>query len=148
MRYLLLFAAIFPVLAQLIPNGSLGKIGSVPGDVNLYVASDQSTCSPIYFKQQGGPWQQAFSLGGSGALSCRGSELDVNPSVVPTLAAANKFTGRNTFAQIQLSAAPPVLPVCDQNTRGVAYFQNKGIAHDHIVVCASAGNGMRWNQIF
>lgn len=143
MKLLFLASFLFPLLLQLIPTGSLANVGSLDPSVNLYI-SDQTTCSPLYYKQNGN-WVQLFSIGPSGTLSCNGSQIDMNPAVVPTKNGMNGFTGLNTFYQLQL--APVTRPLCGQSNRGVLAFQNKGRGKDVVSICGSSGAGMKWMTI-
>jgi hypothetical protein len=63
----------------------------------LYFATDQPAGQQIYTCSSTNTWTQVVALGGSGALAFTNGYLDIVPGVVPTLAAANNFTGSNTF---------------------------------------------------
>ncbi len=59
-----------------------------------------------------------MSLGGSGALAVTNGALDVVTTVVPRLAAANTFTGLNTFPSgVRMGGGTQ--PTCDMNGRGL-----------------------------
>ncbi len=80
--------------------------------VGLYFATDQPQGQQVYScSNTSGSyvWTQVVLLGPSGALAFTNGALDIVTSVLPTLPAANTFTGSNTFSGT-LSVAPLFAP--------------------------------------
>src|SRR4051794_10880157 len=78
-----------------------GALASIPATCSsgaLYLATDQPISQQLYTCSSANIWTPYMSLGGSGALAVTNGALDVVTNVVPRLAAANTFTGLNTFA--------------------------------------------------
>ncbi len=87
-----------------VTTGSLASLPNSCAGGALYFATDQPAGQQIYTCSAANTWTQFLSLGGSGALAVTNGSLDVVTTVVPRLAAANSFSGLNTFSQA------PVLP--------------------------------------
>jgi hypothetical protein len=136
------------LLAQMIPSGTLSNITTSGKGANLYIASDGGPCSSIYVKQPSGSWMELFSLGGSGALTCSGNQLDINTAVLPTLAGDDNFTGKVSLAQVHLNAMSGTRPACSQSNRGDIRFENAGTGKDRILACVSSGKGLTWADLY
>ncbi len=127
-----------------------GRASGIPTTCSsgaLYVATDQPTSQQIYTCSSANTWTQYMSLGGSGALAVTNGALDVVTSVVPRLAAANTFTGLNTFPSgIRMGGGTQ--PSCDTNARGLFWYQNNGSAKDAIQVCVYTGSAFVWTSLY
>lgn len=78
-----------------------GLLASMPATctaASMYFATDQPAGQQMYTCSSANTWTQIVSLGGSGALAFTNGSLDIVTAVVPRLAAANSFTGSNSFA--------------------------------------------------
>jgi hypothetical protein len=81
-----------------ISSGTLAAIPSTCTVGGSYIATDQPVSQQLYFCTVTNTWSQFLPVGSSGALQISGGAIDVVPSVVPKLNAANAFSGSNTFA--------------------------------------------------
>jgi hypothetical protein len=140
---LFLLAALVPVLAQLVPSGSLAHIGASDAG-NLYIANDVTSCSPLYVKQ-GENWTPVFTVGKSGGLSCVGTSIDINPSTIPQLATTNRFVGLNSFSQLQIGPGSSVRPQCTTNNQFTFRVEKMAQGRpDRLLFCMSTGKGLGW----
>jgi hypothetical protein len=127
--------------------GALAAMPSTCSSGALYVATDQPTSQQLYACSSANTWTQYMSLGGSGALAVTNGALDVVTSVVPRLAAANTFTGLNTFPSgVRMGGGTQ--PSCDTNARGLFWFQNNGSTKDAIQVCVYTGSAYSWTNLY
>jgi hypothetical protein len=90
-----------------VPAGTLASIPSGCSVGQLYFATDAAVGQQLYECSSTGSWNQYTALGGSGALAITGGSLDIVSSVVPMKAAANSFTGVNTFTQLAITSSTP-----------------------------------------
>lgn len=128
-------------------SGTLAAIPNTCSSGALYVATDQPVSQQIYTCSSANTWTQYMSLGGSGALAVTNGALDVVTSVVPRLAAANTFTGLNTFPSgVRMGGGTQ--PTCDVNGRGLFWFQNNGSSKDAIQVCVYTGSAYLWTSLY
>lgn len=97
-----------------VPAGPLASIPTTCTAGTLYFATDQPAGQQIYTCSSTNNWTQMVNLGPSGALAYTGGSLDIVTSVVPRLAAANAFTGLNTFSQAPV--APQTTPASSSAT--------------------------------
>ncbi|MFL6451437.1 MAG: hypothetical protein ACJ746_27730 [Bryobacteraceae bacterium] len=127
-----------------------GALSAMPATCSagaLYVATDQPTSQQIYTCSSTNTWTQYISLGGSGALAFTNGALDMVTSVVPRLAAANTFTGLNTFPSgVRMGGGTQ--PSCDTNARGLFWFQNNGSGKDAVQVCVYTGAAFLWTSLY
>jgi trimeric autotransporter adhesin len=127
--------------------GTLAAIPATCSVGTLYVASDQPVSQQLYACSSLNTWTQYMSLGGSGALAITNGALDVVTSVVPRLAAANTFTGLNTFPSgVRMGGVTQ--PSCDTNARGLFWYQNNGSAKDGVQVCVYTGSAFAWTSLY
>ena len=128
-------------------TGTLATIPSTCSAGSLYVANDQPASQQLYACSSANTWTQYMSLGGSGALAVTNGALDVVTSVVPRLAAANTFTGLNTFpAGLRMGGGTQ--PSCDTNARGLFWYQSNGSAKDAVQVCVYTGSAFTWTSLY
>ncbi len=131
-----------------ISAGPLASISSSCTPGNLYLATDQAAGQQIYTCSSMNTWTQVLSVGSSGALAVTNGSIDIVPSVVPLLPAANTFTGLNTFAngiQIQGTSSQPS---CTSSMRGLLWFQNNGASKDGIQACVYNGSSFAWINLY
>jgi hypothetical protein len=77
-----------------------GTLLSIPFSCSagtLYFATDQPAGQQLYTCSATDTYTQEANLGGSGALAFTDGSLDINLAIVPTLIAANTFSGFNTL---------------------------------------------------
>lgn len=129
-------------------SGSLNAMPSACSTGNLYFVTDQPAGQQIYICSAQNSWGQFMSLGGSGALAFTNGTLDVVTSVVPRLAAANSFTGSNTFSNGLTLGSTGAQPACNASSRGTFWFQNNGTSKDSLQVCAYSGSAYTWANIY
>jgi hypothetical protein len=130
---------------------SAGTLSSIPSSCSagtLYVATDQPTGQQIYTCSSSNSWTQFISLGGSGSLAFTNGSLDIVPSVVPRLTAANSFAGLNTFSNGILLASSSTQPTCSLSTRGLFWFLNNGTSKDGVQVCVYNGSSYSWISLY
>jgi len=130
---------------------SSGTFSSIPTTCTtgaLYFATDQPAGQQIYTCSASNTWTQFLTLGGSGALAFSNGALDVVPSVVPRLSAANTFSGLNTFSNgVQLQSAG-AQPSCSAPLRGLFWYLNNGSAKDGVQVCVYNGSSFIWTSLY
>jgi hypothetical protein len=127
--------------------GALSVMPATCSSGALYVATDQPASQQIYTCSSTNTWTQYISLGGSGALAFTNGALDMVTSVVPRLAAANTFTGLNTFPSgVRMGGSTQ--PSCDTNGRGLFWFQNNGSGKDAVQVCVYTGSAFLWTSLY
>lgn len=101
---------------------SVGTFASMPFTCSVgagYFATDQPAGQQLYTCSATNVWTQMVGLGSSGALAVTSGSLDIVTSVVPRLAAANAFTGLNTFASVLITpVAFASLPTCNSGATG------------------------------
>lgn len=85
--------------AATIASGNTASVPSSGTVGSLYNVTDATTQSPYYFYNSSGNPVPLFSPGPSGGVAYNTStgQFDIVTTVVPRLAAANSFTGSNTF---------------------------------------------------
>jgi hypothetical protein len=85
--------------ATAIQAGTLASASATPAVGYLYQASDVTTGPQIYYATATNTLVQLLTLGASNGLTwgATNNTLDINTAIVPRLAAANSFTGSNTF---------------------------------------------------
>ena len=130
---------------------SAGTLSSIPSSCSsgaLYVATDQPTGQQLYTCSSSSNWTQFMSLGGSGSLAFTNGSLDIVPSVVPRLTAANNFTGLNTFSNGIRLASSASKPACSVSTRGLFWFLNNGTSKDGVQVCVYDGSSYNWINLY
>ena len=130
---------------------SAGTLSSIPSTCSsgaLYVATDQPAGQQLYTCSSTSNWTQFMSLGGSGSLAFNNGSLDIVTSVIPRLAAANNFTGLNTFSNGILLASSTAQPACSQSTRGLFWFLNNGTSKDGVQVCVYNGSAYSWINLY
>ena len=130
---------------------SAGTLSSIPSSCSagaLYVATDQPAGQQIYTCSSSSNWTQFISLGGSGSLAFTNGSLDIVPSVVPRLTAANSFSGLNTFSNGILLANAAAQPACSLGTRGLFWFLNNGTSKDGVQVCVYNGSSYSWISLY
>lgn len=128
-----------------------GTLSSIPSNCSagaLYVATDQPSGQQIYTCSSSSSWTQFISIGGSGSLAFTNGSLDIVPSVVPRLTAANNFSGLNTFANGILLANSTTQPTCGVSTRGLFWFLNNGTSKDGVQVCVYSGSNYTWISLY
>ncbi len=128
--------------------GALSSIPSACSSGTLYVATDQPAGQQLYTCSSSNNWTQFMSLGGSGSLAFTNGSLDVVTSVVPRLAAANSFTGLNTFSNGIRLASSASKPACSLSTRGLFWFLNNGTSKDGVQVCVYDGSTYNWINLY
>jgi hypothetical protein len=137
-----------PITAPQVTTGTLASLSASCTAGNLYLATDQPAGQQIYACSSANTWTQNESVGTSGALAVTNGSLDILPSVVPRLMAANTFTGLNTFVsgiQLQSSTAQPS---CASAVRGLFWFQNNGSSKDAVQVCVYNGSSFAWISLY
>jgi hypothetical protein len=127
------------------PNYTIAATGGGGGGGIASGSALPATCTPgtdtLFFKTNGTPGQMVYTcsaintwtlnelLGGSGALAINGTTgaLDIVTSVVPRVAAANAFTGRNSFTiSDYVQQATPAAPAAGKLS---LYANNDGSLH-------------------
>lgn len=114
----------------------------------LYFAVDQTQNQQIYNCTTSNTWQQLITLGGSNGLHLTGGTLDINPSVVPILSAANVFAAlQQDQGGLSLLTAT-IRPTCSVSYRGVLWHVNGGAAADSLSVCVYNGSSYNWTALY
>ena len=130
---------------------SAGALSSIPSSCSsgtLYVATDQPAGQQLYTCSSSSNWIQFISLGGSGSLAFTNGSLDIVPSIVPRLTAANNFAGLNTFSNGIRLASAATQPACSLSTRGLFWFLNNGTSKDGVQVCVYDGANYNWINLY
>lgn len=83
--------------ATAIVSGTVSSLPATCTTGDIYFTTDQPASQQLYLCSATNTWTQFLNLGGSGALTITGGSLDINPSVLGTLGAANSWTGINSF---------------------------------------------------
>lgn len=142
---------------------SAGLLSAIPttctpgSGIYHYFATDQPVGQQDYDCTGTNVWTQKFTTGPSGALVVTDGTLDIVTSVLPRSAAANLFTGVNTFTQPQVlangftlysSSYTSAQPSCDSTHRGTMWYQNNGSSKDSLQVCVWTGTAYSWFAIY
>jgi hypothetical protein len=131
-----------------VTSGTLSAIPATCTVGALYFATDQPASQQLYTCSSANTWTQYISLGGSGALTFSNGSLDIVTSVLPRLAAANTFSGSNTFSAGVRLTNSIAQPTCDSNGRGLFWFQNNGSTKDSVQVCVYTGSAFSWINLY
>lgn len=123
----------------------------------LYFATDQPAGQQLYSCSATNVWTQIVSLGPSGALAFTNGALDIVPTVVPRLNAANTYTGLPTFSQGHIESTgyanyAAVVAGCTSGTRGQFSFLAGGSQFtsgaDGLFVCRYNGTSYAPFELF
>ena len=110
----------------------------------LYFAIDQPPGQQLYACSAANVWTQMGAVGGSGALAVVNGALDIVTSVVPRLAAANAFTGLNSFNAIQLQGSTSD-PGCKSSSDiGKIWINTTSSANTAYEVCLVSSGTIQW----
>jgi hypothetical protein len=145
---LILWLGLAAGLGAQVPAGPLPllPITCTPGQ--LFVVTSAKAGQQIYVCQANGAWIQFLSLGGSGALLFTGGALDINPAVMPRLAAENSWMAlqRLRFGLTLLTAAPQ--PLCSVDIRGALWYIGGGATKDKLQLCVWTGSTFAWIALY
>jgi hypothetical protein len=131
-----------------IASGALSTLPVSCSTGTLYFVTDQTAGQQLYTCSSANTWTQLVNLGGSGALLFTGGSLDINPAVVPRLAAANTFTGPITATNGLSLLTANTQPACSASTRGTFWYLNNGSAKDNVQVCVYNGSAFIWTSLY
>lgn len=112
-----------------VPSGSALPATCTPGTDTLFFKTNGTPNQMIYTCSAINTWTLNELLGGSGGLAINGTTgaLDIVTSVVPRVAAANAFTGRNSFTiSDYVQQATPAAPAAGKLS---LYANNDGSLH-------------------
>jgi hypothetical protein len=125
-------------------SGTLVSISNSCAAGAVYFATDQPAGQQIYTCSGSNTWTQLGSLGGSGALAYTNGALDIVTSVVPLLAAANNFTGLNSFAVLQ-AAGTSTNPGCSSTSDiGKIWIDTNSASNTAYEVCLAVSGTVQW----
>lgn len=129
------------------PVITIGPVVSMPltcGTGALYFAIDQPAGQQLYACSAANVWTQLGAVGGSGALAVMNGAVDIVTSVVPRLAAANAFTGLNSFNAIQLQGSISD-PGCKSSSDiGKIWINTTSSANTGYEVCLASSGTVQW----
>jgi hypothetical protein len=131
-----------------IASGALSTLPVSCSTGTLYFVTDQTAGQQLYTCSSANTWTQLVNLGGSGALLFTGGSLDINPAVVPRLAAANTFTGPTAATNGLSLLTANTQPACSASARGTFWYLNNGSAKDNVQVCVYNGSAFIWTSLY
>jgi hypothetical protein len=131
-----------------IASGTLATLPVSCSTGTLYFVTDQPAGQQLYTCSSANTWTQLVNLGGSGALLVTGGSLDINPAVVPRLAAANTFTALTTHTGGLSLLTSSTQPACSASTRGTFWYLNNGSTKDNVQVCVYTGSAFTWTNLY
>jgi hypothetical protein len=131
-----------------IASGTLATLPVSCSAGTLYFVTDQPAAQQLYTCSSANTWTQLVNLGGSGALLVTGGSLDINPAVVPRLAAANTFTALTNHTGGLSLLTSSTQPACSASTRGTFWYLNNGSTKDNVQVCVYTGSAFTWTNLY
>jgi hypothetical protein len=125
-------------------SGTLASISSSCTTGTIYFATDQPAGQQLYTCSAPNTWTQLGSLGGSGALAYTNGALDIMTSVVPRLAAANTFTGLNSFGVLQATGTSTNPGCTSTSDIGKIWINTTSASNTAYEVCLAVSGTVQW----
>ncbi|HZQ51704.1 MAG TPA: hypothetical protein VFB14_05880 [Bryobacteraceae bacterium] len=133
-----------PAAASALVSGALASLPSTCSAGSLYFAADQPAGQQIYTCSSANTWTQSMSLGGSGALAVNNGALDIVTSVVPRLAAANTFSGFNSFSALQIAGSSTNPGCASTSDVGKIWINTTSSTNTAYQVCLAVSGTVQW----